>query len=689
MNPNASSWQPQPSGQKSGSVTAALSFPHESVSKSAIQGHGKSLSRRTQARKYQQVAETASLGGKKDKKKGQSRYDKKLAMQMFTYEDVGKGAEERDTSSTAWSAPKGSSHLKYRGPKMTRAQYCLANNRFVLSPTMDESNESLYNPDVGLPWECVESVSSSENEVKCSICLGTLSLPVVTVCGHVFCRICALRYLFYDSESSHIPPSQKCPLCNSHISLRDLRAFSFAPLPIAPAGFRFRLMCMQRGSMFAQMQPCSVTNENKQDKSRQKVVASGIPRQCSDDARFSRVVMSTAESVLRQIAEERASLLAFHQACIRAGRSETSMFDVDSQADVEYLPAIAQALTLLQERQERALASAGQAAGEPPLSLYSPSPSVASLLATSAEEVEKILNPDFPALGAESVGKDKAGAGSEIRAASGAVEEAVPVPLVNENGVYFYQCDSGALVFLHPICMKALLTDAANRVKTGEDKPEAKTLPSLLSSFAVLEQESVRIDASVRSRIPYVRHLPEHCDLVYLIEIDLASIVLPETYALFADELQKRRQRRKKAKQVILREKRDDLDREIARNLQREEMRERHRELLEKEALDLEELKSGPQAGKGDEENEEWPSGGISAVVESHGEVHSYKNISTTMGFFPELGSKPPPPTAGAWVMPARSRGSSCDIPISQSSSQPKGGKKSKGEKIDLVFSFT
>ena len=225
-------------------------------------------------------------------------------MQMFTYENSRKDTEENDRSSTAWSALKGSSQIKYKGPKMTREQYCLANNRFVMSPTMDQASESLYDPDVSLPWKDVENVISSESEMNCSICLGELNIPKVTMCGHIFCNICVLRYLFYNSEDSYIPPSQKCPLCNSHVSLKDLRPLAFCPFPLSPKGFRFRLMCMERGSMFAHMQPCKDSCERMKGKGRSKNVTS-IPVQGTVDARFSRVVLGAEGSALRHIAEER------------------------------------------------------------------------------------------------------------------------------------------------------------------------------------------------------------------------------------------------------------------------------------------------------------------------------------------------------------------------------------------------
>ena len=650
---------------------------------------------------------SSSSSGDRNGRKNESQQGKLLAMQIFSYEEVGKKEKiDRDTSETG--AFKIISQTKYKGPKMTRAQYCLANNRFLVSKFIDQYSESLYNPDVGLPWECVECVSSSDEETCCSICLGDLFLPVVTICGHTFCRICALRYLYYDSDGvSTLTPSQKCPLCNSHLSLRDLRPLTFLPRPIAPEGFQFRLLCIEKGSMFARPLPYS-GSRNLSKGSHKGEMISGIPVSGSREARFSRVVLGSVEEALDQISRERESILAFHKQCLVHGKSETSSFAVDNPADIEYLPAIAQALELLQEREEQLHVRHDQDESRCGKDKVLPSPqapreSVAAMLAASAAESR--TNSDFLALGGLSDAIPFSGKAEALdkKVAIDPIENVVQVPLVSENGpVYFYQCDSGAFVFLHPICMRCLLTDAEKR----EEEKGERYLPSILSSFKVLQQESVRIDASTRSRIPYLRHLPEHCDLVYLVEIELAGLVKPETYSLFQEELNKRKQRRKKAKQAQQKERRSDIDRELAQNLQREEMQARHRDLAEKEERDLEALKRGPKVGgKGkekerlkdsesdDDKDDDWPSGGITAVVETHGEVHSYKNIISTMGYFPELGSTPPPPSIRAWAI-SGNRSSSFEEQGGEASSAPRQGAKKgkkanvKGEKMDLLFSF-
>ena len=126
---------------------------------------------------------------------------------------------------------------------------------------------------------------------------------------------------------------------------------------------------------------------------------------------------------------------------------------------------------------------------------------------------------------------------------------------------YFYQCMGGSFVFLHPICMKCLLTDAERRQAEAGSQAEAPppslpSLPSLLSA-KVVEVERVRVDASTRSRTPSLRHLPQHCDHVALIEIEMSSLVLPDTLALFSEDLGKRRARRKKARLAEKRERRE------------------------------------------------------------------------------------------------------------------------------------
>ena len=49
----------------------------------------------------------------------------------------------------------------------------------------------------------------------CSVCLDDLKSPVITPCGHVFCRPCIERVL--DTQK---PPT--CPLCRNQMQKKQL-----------------------------------------------------------------------------------------------------------------------------------------------------------------------------------------------------------------------------------------------------------------------------------------------------------------------------------------------------------------------------------------------------------------------------------------------------------------------------------
>jgi hypothetical protein len=617
--------------------------------------------------------------------------NRELALQMFSFDDVSSRddmADEIDRSATGGFKARGDQHHHHqyqRGPGMTRAQYTMANNRFVVGPLIEASHASLYDPDTALPWEHVEAmISTNENSTSCCICMGTLFVPNATRCGHIFCLTCVMRYLYFEGEGEGgyvAAPSQKCPLCNYSVCLKDLRPFTFLPdfkKPTEARPFTLQLMTIEKGSIFSRV-ACSGGSGSGSGSGSDKgnssprcnnnkelllSVGSIVPAAGSPDAKFNRVSLVSMQWILDQISADRDKLLQYHTRCVSSG-DDVGFEEIETlpgyvSADVEYLPAIAHALDALQQREETLNAK------------------VNSLSQSKQIEV-----------------KQQHGA-STARNAAEIIES---VPLILDGGpCYFYQCDSGGLVFLHPICMRCILTNA--------QKSESQTLSSLLTA-QVLEVESVRVTRESRSRTPFLRHLPEHCDLVSLIEIDMTNIVKPEVYALFAEDIAKRKARRKKVKQAQHREKRDDSDRLLAQAIEQEELMERHRQLKEQEARELEELRRGPRAGVDgvdDGDDAEWPSAlGVAARVDAFGEVHSFSNIATTMGFFPELGSVPLPHTAGQWARPGGSRGSSFDDTLSgelnsctgsrneegKSQSRNKNKGSNKGTKIDLKYTFS
>ncbi|RHY31450.1 hypothetical protein DYB32_003488 [Aphanomyces invadans] len=100
----------------------------------------------------------------------------------------------------------------------------------------------------------------------------------------------------------------------------------------------------------------------------------------------------------------------------------------------------------------------------------------------------------------------------------------------------FYQLHNGHTAILHPLCMRALTREF------GHDN----SFPYDITA-TVLEIEHVVMNDDVRKRFRYMAHLPSHCDL-FLVEVDLAGIVSPDTMSHFQTEFKKRARARQLAK---------------------------------------------------------------------------------------------------------------------------------------------
>nr|XP_033813689.1 helicase-like transcription factor isoform X2 [Geotrypetes seraphini] len=77
--------------------------------------------------------------------------------------------------------------------------------------TPEELQEKLVNK--------IKLVLSSGSDEECTICLDSLTFPVITQCAHVFCKPCICQVI--RSEQ----PDAKCPLCRSELRLEHLVEF--------------------------------------------------------------------------------------------------------------------------------------------------------------------------------------------------------------------------------------------------------------------------------------------------------------------------------------------------------------------------------------------------------------------------------------------------------------------------------
>ena len=155
------------------------------------------------------------------------------------------------------------------------------------------------------------------------------------------------------------------------------------------------------------------------------------------------------------------------------------------------------------------------------------------------------------------------------------------------EGFSFYQSSEGSLVFLHPLCYKCLLLDYHQ---------DPNQLPKSLSS-KVIEVEKMRVTKAIKARLPFLRHLPENCD-VSLVEIELKDFVSKPILQQFKAEFQKRMKARKQREKEAVYNALSEEESKAAQMVMVEELKRRYQEKQEKEAAVIEELLQGPVVGQ-------------------------------------------------------------------------------------------
>ena len=124
-----------------------------------------------------------------------------------------------------------------------------------------------------------------------------------------------------------------------------------------------------------------------------------------------------------------------------------------------------------------------------------------------------------------------------------------PSSASSSTSIHMYQCPEGHLIFLHPLCTKCLLASV---------QKDPNSLPHTITGL-VLETEIIRIDALVRQKVPFLRHLPIYCEVIF-VELEMKKIVSADIWSLFQEEFGKRAKRRSDKEKIRRKEKRVEHD---------------------------------------------------------------------------------------------------------------------------------
>ena len=277
----------------------------------------------------------------------------------------------------------------------------------------------------------------------------------------------------------------------------------------------------------------------------------------------------------------------------------------EQQGDTEYLPAITEALMLLGEREEAfrvkciklgvtihaTLSDAGKEKTEVSTSsvvktIPLPVPVAFSKFEECLDTCDNIIDTSYSSnkvAGVEKIGNDvssdnrKDDKMENAPCSSLSISSAVFIPssfptsalllssstpcidslsslppsstAISSTSFHMYQCPVGHLIFLLPLCTKCLLASV---------QKDPSSLPHTITGL-VLETERIRIDALVRQKVPFLRHLPIYCEVIF-VELDMKKIVSADIWSLFQEEFSKRAKRRSDKEKIRRKEKRVEHD---------------------------------------------------------------------------------------------------------------------------------
>ena len=140
---------------------------------------------------------------------------------------------------------------------------------------------------------------------------------------------------------------------------------------------------------------------------------------------------------------------------------------------------------------------------------------------------------------------------------------------------YFFQSSDGQYVFLHPLNMRCLMSEAEGQFHRLPGHVQGK----------VLEVETISLTAELRGRYSFLKHLPLYCSIM-LVELDLKPILSEATYSQFKAEIKKRQQKRKNKERAEARSKK--VSSGEGGTLPRQEMEEKIQELRTRQgSIDL------------------------------------------------------------------------------------------------------
>ena len=448
---------------------------------------------------------------------------------------------------------------------------------FVLKDEVDGEIETRMIP----PWSdvcavrCLIDVNSSENSNSfCPICLEDnvfdMMAPRIGKCGHVFCYPCILRHLLSPlSEKKQQPKfffNQKCPCCADEMVMEELRPVFFVLTTTTSSCPPKLQQKMHFTKLYRRRQP-----KDKQLSSQKSTLAPQFPFSTMNShhlrmpfvsdphAKFYRwnlldpswyldqIIRPHISSILKQLASSDPISKLYLEMTLQSIEQEQLLYIanescISSKLNHMKIQEISQNLNDNSKFHEDSVKKENQSVESDQI--------VPTLKQHDDVEIETIADGKKKEHIQSRHGKKKINRDELIRSQC---HHYLP-----QDWTHFYQSSDGQLCFLSGFNMNCLATDFAMYEGTtatitgnycddqnGKEESNTEILPPFPDTIEgiVLGMEHVHLTHDIRTRMPFLSHLPLFTDIIFC-ELDLNYWLSSSTFKKFRPQFEQRKKKR-------------------------------------------------------------------------------------------------------------------------------------------------
>lgn len=371
----------------------------------------------------------------------------------------------------------------------------------------------------------------------------------MTRCGHVYCWPCILHYLALSDKKSW----RKCPICYEAVHIGDLKSAVSKPHHNYNCDeyVTFQLMYRNKDSL----QVCRAETSIEQNQLNGNLFPNLLDS--CEQIKHSKLLLAKPQEILQIIERERTEL-----------KCQLVSDGIDCPDSI----FVQQALDLLEER-EKMIRSQFSSATEETGNINTIKGATVTDLNETLDKLQLNINAKefIPCTSKENADDyieqtDGQNSSTSTDSSQDIATDSNSSSAINDtdsfstnassnisNYFYFYQANDGQHLYLHSINVRML------KAMYGSFEHAPKTI-----SGRILQKESCSMTEELRKRLKYLQHLPVTCQFD-IVEIGLESpnIISGEVMDKFKNELsQRQKQRQKRAREEIKREKHIDLENE-------------------------------------------------------------------------------------------------------------------------------